>query len=170
MNKQPKKYLVAFAAVFGLLLVAPAAVSAQAIDCNTTGALANALNTQLRAELNRNFGGYEQRFNRRKKLTVHSVDSISFRGCTATMTARVTLHRKLRRDAHGTLVLTGNVSVREIRGGRARIRIDRPRVADVALSRTGAIGEAFYKIAANRNLPCTADIWAPIPAGIRARM
>ena len=65
--------------------------------------------------------------------------------------ANVTLKRKVRRDAHGTVKMQARVSSLDL--AQRKICYDSARVTDVNLSRTLGIGERVYKWVANIVLP-----------------
>lgn len=116
-----------------------------AIDCNLVQALGNASSNLILQQLNAQVAGSSTRINRRKTLVIHGARDVSFRGCQLRSTIGVTLKRKIRRNAVGTVKITANVSSFN---GR-RVCLTGVRVKNVDVSRTGVIGESIYRMAAN---------------------
>jgi hypothetical protein len=92
--------------------------------------------------------GKEHEISKRKTLVIHGLESISGSECNFRAVVDVTLKRKIRRDASGTVVLKGQL---HIDGGQ--ICISNASVADVDVSNTLNIGEEFYEWVANAALP-----------------
>lgn len=92
---------------------------------------------------------YENEINRRKTLVTHRATTLETRGCDAWITVDATMRRKIRRDAHGTLILRANLH--SISSNYICLR--NPEVKQVHLSNLGMIGEGFYKRRGNRGLP-----------------
>lgn len=114
-------------------------------------------------QLDRRVAGAEYRINRRKTLRVHGVDSLRLNGRVADARLDVTLLRRWRRDAHGTVDIRAQLDL-----GGCRVRVDarnqaisvrgevclaNPEVTRVSLSRTLGIGEAVYRWVANLMIP-----------------
>ncbi len=84
----------------------------------------------------------------RKRLVVNGVVSVTGTNCNLRAKVNVTLKRKIRRDAHGSVIVKGTLAVK---GGK--MCITNTSVADVDLSNTLNIGEGVYKIVANKVMP-----------------
>lgn len=117
-----------------------------AVNCNQVERLGNSASSFIRQQINQSVGGTSTRINRRKTLVIHGVNRVSFRGCQLRATLGVTLKRKIRRNAVGTVKITANVNS----FSAGRVCLTRVRVRDVDVSRTGIIGESFYRMAANK--------------------
>lgn len=137
---------------FAALLLAAIAYTnpAQAsVNCNSVENLGNSFSGFITTQINNDVAGSSHRINRRKTLQIHRVQSLSFTGCELSTTARVTLKRKIRRDAHGTVRLTAKVH--SMAGGE--ICLSKVKVKSVNVSRTLRVGEWFYKLVANMVIP-----------------
>ena len=133
------------------VLLAGMGISAEsyALSCQQIQTLGNALSSHIEREINQEVAGFTQRINRRKTLVVHNVHSTSFTGCDLQTKLRVTLQRKIRRNAHGNVTLKARVA--SFNGNR--VCLSNVRVTNVDLSRTLGIGEWFYRQAANKAIP-----------------
>lgn len=132
------------------LYVSPKPAMAQ-LNCRVVEALGNGLQSEILTELNNHLAGERERISRRKELQINHIENVSFDGCRMTTTVNVTLERKIRRDAHGTVqvgadITSFNLPNRQLCYGNAR-------VTNVNLSRTLKIGEAVYQWVANAVLP-----------------
>lgn len=114
------------------------------------------------AELEADVGGERYRINRRKTLRINGVTDISFSGCRVTVDLDVTLERRIRRDAHGSVRIRGDAEARLIDTRTAEICIEDPEVVDVDLSNTTIVGEAIYRGIANLVIPRRACFAVPI--------
>lgn len=101
--------------------------------------------------VNNNVAGYSHRINRRKRLVINHLKDISFNGCRVNIAMDVTLKRKIRRDARGTVKMRADIT--DFSFVDKRLCYQNARVTDVNLSRTLSIGEAAYKWVANKALP-----------------
>ena len=133
-----------------LVVMGPSPASAQ-LDCRVVESLGTAMAPSILDDLNAEVAGIEHRINRRKQLAIHSVESVSFEGCRMHTLLRVTLKRRIRRDAHGTVRLGATITSADLRS--RVVCYQSASVEDVSLSRTLGIGEAAYRWAANRSLP-----------------
>ena len=123
---------------------------AQSLPCNQLEVFFNAFRPQILEQINTEVSGASHRISRRKRLIIHRVDSIRLEGCRMTAVVNVTLKRKVRRDAHGTVTVRANISANP---AARQVCYRNPHVADVSLSRTLGIGERFYAWVANKVLP-----------------
>lgn len=98
--------------------------------------------------INPQIAGLEHKVSDRKTLVVHGLESISGSECNFRAVVDVTLERKIRRDASGTVVLKG-----ELHLDGDRICISNASVADVDVSHTLNLGEQVYEWVANSALP-----------------
>lgn len=121
------------------------------LDCRVVESVGNEMAESIREDLHAEVAGDTYRISRRKKLVIHSVDRVWFEGCRMRALQSVTLKRRVRRDAHGTVRLGADITDANLR--TREVCYDRARVEDVSLSRTLGIGEAVYRWAANRVLP-----------------
>ena len=124
---------------------------AQGINCRVVEALGTSLRPQILAEINRQVSGTSYRINRRKTLRINRVEDIGFSGCRLTARTNVTLKRRIRRDAHGTVTLQADIPSFSLPA--RQVCYANARVTDVNLSRTLRIGEGVYKWVANKVLP-----------------
>jgi len=120
-----------------------------AVNCNQVQQIGNAASSLIRQQINNQIAGTSTRINRRKTLVIHGARRVSFRGCQLRSTLGVTLERRIRRNAVGTVRITANVS--SFRNGR--VCLTGVKVRSVDVSRTGIIGESVYRMAANRAIP-----------------
>lgn len=116
-----------------------------ALDCNRVESLGNSASNFILQQINQEIAGTSTKLTRRKTLVIHGASRLSFRGCQLRSTLGVTLKRKVRRNAVGTVNITANVS--SIRFGR--ICLTGVRVRNVNVSRTGIIGESVFRMVAN---------------------
>ncbi|MEM7579935.1 MAG: hypothetical protein AAF316_08785 [Cyanobacteria bacterium P01_A01_bin.80] len=125
--------------------------SVAAINCNAVETFGNAYKSQILTKIHDGVKGKSYKINRRKTLKIHGVKSISFDKCRIRVATSVTLKRKVRRDASGTVKLRTDITSFNLPA--KRICYKNARVTDVNLSRTLGIGEAIYKWVANKALP-----------------
>jgi hypothetical protein len=100
------------------------------------------------AIVNEGAAGYRYEISNLKTLVINRVESISGSQCHLNARANVTLKRKIRRDASGTVSMKGDLYV-----NAGKICIANPTVTDVSLSHTLEIGESVYQWVANKSLP-----------------
>lgn len=151
MKKQLLLALALSGTVTGALTTLQAPAKAQSLNCAQVQNLGTRYNDQLLNAVNGKVAGKTHRINRRKKLRINRVDAVQFNGCRMNVRANVTLKRKIRRDAHGTVKMRARVSSLDL--AQRKICYDSARVTDVNLSRTLGIGERVYKWVANIVLP-----------------
>ena len=120
------------------------------IAVNNCNAL-ESLQSLILRKVNSNIAGQSYRINRRKRLLIHHLKDISFKGCSMNLEMDVTLKRKIRRDAHGTVKMRADITYFSFFG--RQLCYHNAKVTDVNLSRTLGIGEAAYKWVANKALP-----------------
>ena len=132
--------------VFATTLSFTAPAQAAAPDCNVIESLGNILSDNIQQKMNSQVAGDSYRINRRKRLNIHGVNEVNFHGCTVRTSMKVTLKRKIRRDAHGNVGIKANVA--SFNGNQ--VCLSNVKVTDVNLSRTLGIGENIYKLAANK--------------------
>ena len=163
-----KRFLLTMATsvAFASSLILPSLVRAQeptllaqsGLDCNAVETLGTALSASIVDGIDDRTAGESYRINRRKTLVINSTRSVSFQDCNISVVLDVTLKRKIRRDAHGTITLNGNISSFSL--PRREVCYSDLNVSDVSLSRTLRIGESVYRWAANKALPdsgCLSD-------------
>jgi hypothetical protein len=126
-------------------------LSSAAIDCNAVESLGNNFQSQILSEINKGVAGKSYKINRRKTLIIHRVETVSFDGCRIQAKTKVTLKRKVRRDAHGNVKIRADITSFNL--ASKRLCYGNAKVTDVNLSRTLRIGEAVYKWVANKVLP-----------------
>lgn len=125
------------------------------LDCEQVGNAVTTFGELIRQKLDEEVAGYEYRISSRKRLVVHGIASVSNGqgDCEIEIVANVTLKRKWRRDAHGTMTVRGHVDVDEVEPGTFDIHFTDAYVSDISLSHTLDIGEFFYALRANMVLP-----------------
>lgn len=121
------------------------------VDCTAIETLGSNFNPYILNTLNGALGGQIHRINRRKTLKIHGVNSVNFNDCSMVLELNVTLERKIRRDAHGTVAMTVNISSFE--PIQRSFCYEGARLTSVDLSRTTIVGEAFYRWIANMVMP-----------------
>lgn len=134
-----------------LALGVPPAHAQGALDCRLVESVGNARSASILASLNTAVAGQENRINRRKTLVIHSVERVWFDGCRMRAVQNVTLKRRVRADAHGTVQIGADITRANLRTGE--VCYESASVEDVSLSRTLGIGEAVYRWVANRTFP-----------------
>jgi hypothetical protein len=149
LNLNSKVILGSFVTL-SFLCVNPQSSMAQ-IDCNAVESFGNTYNSQILRELNNRIAGEDINISRRKELEINGVESISFNGCRITGVANVTLERKIRRDAHGTMTVRADITSFSL--PNRQLCYENAKVTDFNLSRTLGIGEAVYKGVANIIFP-----------------
>jgi hypothetical protein len=132
------------------LYVRPQPAKAQ-LNCRVVETLGNSLQSQILTELNNHLAGQRERINRRKELQINHIENVAFNGCRMTTTVNVTLKRKIRRDAHGTVQVGADITTLNI--PNRQLCYNNARVSNINLSRTLIIGETVYKWVANAILP-----------------
>lgn len=137
-------YLSFFIAVTG---------SAQ-INCTFVENYGNAKKASVLEQVNNEVAGavYDVGATNLKKLKIKRAKNIFFDGCKVTVELEVELERKVRRDAEGTIFVSGTVYEAKLYGDK-HIKIKNASVDKVRLGRTLRIGEAFYKWVADRTFP-----------------
>ncbi|MEO0934386.1 MAG: hypothetical protein AAFY21_11730 [Cyanobacteria bacterium J06641_2] len=118
------------------------------IAANNCNAL-ESLQPLILRKVNNNVAGQSHRISRRKRLVINHLKDISFNGCSMNIEMDVTLKRKFRRDAHGTVKVRADITNFSYK----QLCYQNAKVTDVNLSRTLRIGEAAYKWVANKVLP-----------------
>ncbi len=119
------------------------------VNCRSIELLGNAGSSIILNEVNQEMAGYTQKLTKRKTLVIKRAESLSFSGCDMRMKVLVAVKRKIRRDAHGSVILKAKVSSFD---GR-KVCLSNTRVAKINLSNTLNIGEAVFKFVANKFLP-----------------
>ena len=147
MKTRSSALLSLFAAV--AVLVTTENVSAQTLDCNEVESEGNNASAVLVALLNSEVAGTTRRINRRKTLRINEVRELTFDGCRATVVAHVTLTRKIRRNAHGTVRVTANVT--SFSG--TEVCLSNTQLRSINVSNTLRFGEAVYRWIANKIIP-----------------
>ena len=122
-----------------------------AINCNSFEAFGNQFKPQILAQINQGMQGESYKINKRKTLKIHKLQSISFDGCRIKGNLKVTLKRKVRRDAHGNVKIRADITSFNL--ANKRFCFKNAKVTNVNLSRTLRIGERVYRWAANKALP-----------------
>lgn len=118
-------------------------------DCAQVNRLGPTFAPQVQERLNAELSGSDFGISRRKTLRINSVPSVRVGNCRIIMNLGVTLLRKFRRDANGTVRLSSTVrSISETSACLSQITVD-----DVNVSNTLKIGEKVYRLVANRVIP-----------------
>lgn len=125
--------------------------STAAINCSAVESFGNSFQSQILSEINKGVAGQSYKINKRKSLVIHKVETVSFDGCRIKANTKVTLKRKIRRDAHGNVKIRADIT--DFNLASKRLCYKNAKVTDVDLSRTLGIGEAVYKWVANKALP-----------------
>ncbi|AFY56854.1 hypothetical protein Riv7116_4433 [Rivularia sp. PCC 7116] len=125
--------------------------STAAINCRGVESFGNRFQSQILSEMNKGVAGKSYKINRRKRLIIRRVETVSFDGCRIKAKTKVTLKRKIRRDAHGNVKIRADITSFNLASKRLCYR--NAKVTDVNLSRTLRIGERVYKWVANKALP-----------------
>ena len=136
--------------IFGSVFTDHSSAIAQ-VDCESVQSLGNSFQSQIIEQLNARVSGESYKISRRKKLRINYIEEVTFSGCQMTTRINVTLRRKIRRNAHGTVSIRANISSLNL--AERSFCYDNARVIDVNLSRTLNIGEAVYRWVANKALP-----------------
>lgn len=131
-------------AIAALAIGSFATTSAMALEC---GGL-TVPDSFAKAVVNGQVQGFSYKISDRKRLVVNGVESLSGTNCSIRAKLDVTLKRKIRRDAHGSVTVKGTLAVRN-----GKICVANTSVADVDLSNTLNLGEAVYKLVANKAIP-----------------
>ncbi|MCG9892748.1 MAG: hypothetical protein MH252_16950 [Thermosynechococcaceae cyanobacterium MS004] len=126
-------------------------VKATSLSCSQIEAFGNALRPQILSQLNSQVAGISYEINPRKTLRINQINQIGFSGCQMTTDTNITLKRKIRRDAHGTVAATGIINYANL--AEKKICFKEAKVTDVNLSRTSFLGESLYKWVANKVIP-----------------
>jgi hypothetical protein len=117
-------------------LVAMASPESQALTCNELSVDDELVLIIVNAELS----GYEHEISKNKTLVLNSFESVTGDECEVVIEANVTMKRKLRKDAHGTMILEGTLDT----SGGQLCSVD-THVTDFSLSHTLGPGEWFYE-------------------------
>ncbi len=109
------------------------------------------MNARILADVNRDYAGRTERYNRRKSFVLNQATAITFTGCKMRMRFDAEMKRKIRRDASGTIDVVATMRnfrfASNSRPGRACVKD--AKVHDVSLRNTLRIGEFFYEKIAN---------------------
>ncbi|WP_437996898.1 hypothetical protein WMF26_39125 [Sorangium sp. So ce185] len=149
--RAPFLAFLAFAAL-SMLALAPANAQ-EPLPCESVGLLGTAFHDDLLERVDAVAAGIrldDLGPAGNKTLVIHGAEDVSVSGCELTARLGATLHRRLRRDAHGTVTVRITLKVLPLDGSSFDVHLSNPRVIDVDLSRTTAIGEAIYRAIANR--------------------
>lgn len=136
--------------MLGWAMLSPRTASAAPLTCNEIELVTAFARSEVLAELNSRIAGEEYRINSRKRLVIHGVNDVQVQGCEITVITQLTLKRRIRRDAHGTVTARATVSVNSLGSNTFDVSFDNVRVTDVSLSHMLEIGEAIYRWFANR--------------------
>jgi hypothetical protein len=117
-------------------LVALASPESQALTCDGFSVEDDLVLIVINDEL----VGYEHEINKRKTLVINYFESVTSDGCEVVIEANVTLKRKIRKDAHGTMILEGTLDTSD-----GLICLLDTHVTDFRLSHTLEVGEWFYE-------------------------
>lgn len=140
-------------AALATLTAAPAA-AAPIRDCTTIGIVGNAFAGAFLQDMQNDIAGQSFRISSRKSLVIHGVDDVAFAGCRVDATLDVTLRRRIRRNAHGTMKVHATVTSVDLQHPEGvEICIANPQLDRVRLSHTLRLGEAVYRWVANLALP-----------------
>jgi hypothetical protein len=153
---QPGMFLAAFLlSAFVLSTSTAHSVHAAPLDCEEVREILAHDGEFIRQTLDDEIAGYEHRINSRKRLVIHGIASVEngHGDCEIKVVADVTIKRKWRRDAHGTVTLHARVDVDQVEPNTIEIVFTDVRVTDVLLSHLTEIGEAFYRWVGNIILP-----------------
>lgn len=129
----------------------PILIAQRSLDCNAVESLGNLLLPVVSSEINNRVAGTSHVINNRKTLKINRVNNIAFKGCKVSLDLDVVLQRKIRRDAAGTIKMSGDISSFDL--GKREICYRNAGISSVSLSRTLGIGESFYKWVGNKALP-----------------
>ena len=132
-----------------MLLLMTITEKSYAQDCDVIEIIGTSERARVLTQLNDNVRGFEYRINRRKQLVINNIQDVRFSGCTVTVIANVTLKRRIRRNARGTAIITGNIS--EL--NTSRVCFNNAKLNRIRLSNTLRVGEAFYRWIANKVIP-----------------
>ena len=132
-----------------ILLGLMVALSANAQKCQLIEGVGNAMKTSILAEMNRTTAGATYKVSSRKTMVINKIESIRFEGCKAIAKANVTLKRKIRRNAKGTVTIKADVD----KYTKTRICLKNQKLDKIRLSNTLRVGEGFYKWIANKVIP-----------------
>lgn len=124
------------------------------INCTFVESYGRADNASILEQVNNQVAGavYDVGRTNLKKLEIKRARSISFDGCRVTAVLEVKLKRKVRRDAKGTIKVSGTVYYAQFYGDK-HIKVKNASVDKVSLGRTLRIGEKFYKWVADKTFP-----------------
>jgi hypothetical protein len=147
--------LLSLALLTAGLVAAPATAQAAPLTCEQVGGALNLFGELIRVQLDSRVAGSEYKISKRKSLVIHGVEYVGPGDgpCQVVVVANVTLKRKLRADAHGTVTGKAHVTVDAVGVTTYDLFFDDIRVADVSLSNTLEIGEAIYRWVANKAIP-----------------
>jgi len=118
-------------------------------SCAQIDTLGPLFSPQVQERLNSELSGYSHRISRRKTLLINYVSSVRVSSCRLIIDLNVTLQRRIRRNAHGTVRLSSQVrSISETSACLSEISVD-----DVDVSNTAILGEWVYGLVANSVIP-----------------
>ena len=137
------------ARIISFLMLLLAALSVNAQKCQLIEGVGNSMRESILAEMNRTTAGATYKVSSRKTMVINKIESIRFEGCKAIAKANVTLKRKIRRNARGTVTITAEVD----KYTKTRICLKNQRLDKIRLSNTLRVGEGFYKWIANKVIP-----------------
>lgn len=145
--------------------IAGSGVQAEVLSCaevrktleENQGAIVLVVNAEL--------AGYKHKVSALKTVVINSVTSLrpGPGDCEVIGTAELTMKRKIRRDAHGTVSARSRITVDKLGPLQYNIVLNDPRVDDVNLSRTWELGEDFYEKAFNKKLREKSPIEVKLP-------
>lgn len=132
-------------------IVADSTSAVAQVNCESIESFGNDFQPIILQELNNYAAGRSETISRRKTLRINRVEDVSFSGCEVMGRVDVTLQRKIRRNAHGTLNMRANVT--SLNFIEQSFCLDDITVTSVNLSRTLNIGESIYRRIANKHIP-----------------
>lgn len=120
-----------------------------ALDCSVVEQFGNLAASYVDDQISDQVVGMKQKLSKRKTLHIRDVQNVRFDGCTIKMKLKVKLARKIRKDAFGKIGVKATVKS----FSRSRVCLKNAKVTSVNLSHTTGLGEAIYKMVANKVIP-----------------
>lgn len=120
-----------------------------ALDCSVVEQFGNLAASYVDDQISDQVVGTKHKISDRKTLHIRDVENVRFVGCTIKMELKVKLARKIRKDAFGNIGFKATVKSFD----RSRVCVKDTKVTSVNLSHTTGLGEAIYKMVANKVIP-----------------
>ena len=152
MRKLKLNQVLSLMFILALTLLGTPNIANAQMSVSQAKAAVNKSESAILDQINAEMKGQSFRISKRKKLVIKQATKFELSGNLVYLTFDVKLKRKLRRDAHGYIIVKGTYGF-NFSGTSPQVCLSNPSVTKVKLSNTLRLGEAFYRKFAGGALP-----------------